>query len=71
MSSDSLWAEAGKGAAWAAALVGSITLAQVQEVLGLASTLLVGTLAAVNLYTAIRRKQWKAPPRLLDEEGGP
>lgn len=56
---DTVWAAVGKATAWALALVGSISLADVQAVLGIIATCLVIVGSTVNLYTALKRKAWK------------
>ncbi len=60
---DSVWAAVGKSVAWALALAGSVTLSQVQAVLGIVATCLVIAGSAVSLYTALKRKAWRESQR--------
>ena len=60
---DTVWAAIGKSLMWAGALIGSVTLAQVQAVLGIVATSLVIAGSAVSLYTALKRKAWRESQR--------
>jgi hypothetical protein len=60
---DSVLTSLCKTVAWLMALIGSVQLAQVQQVLGLIATLLVIAGSAVSLYTALKRKAWRDSQR--------
>ena len=60
---DTVWAVIGKTLMWIGALIGSVSLAQVQAVLGLIATSLVILGSAVSLYTALKRKAWRITQR--------
>jgi hypothetical protein len=58
-SHDTVLAAFGKSLMWVGALIGSVTLAQVQQVLGIIATCMVIAGSAVSLYTALKRKAWR------------
>tara|TARA_R110000868_G_scaffold2620_4_gene18721 strand:- start:1734 stop:1940 length:207 start_codon:yes stop_codon:yes gene_type:complete len=56
---DSIWMAIMKSLLWTGALVSSITLAEIQAILGIIATTLVILGSAISLYTAIKRKAWQ------------
>ena len=53
---NSVWAVVGKSLLYAVSLIASLTISQIQAVVGLVSTMLIASVAAVNLYLLWRDK---------------